>query len=811
MLGDLRHAFRQLCKSPAFTAVAVITLALGIGANTAIFGVVDRLMLNPLPYENTDGLVYVRLGSPRFAFGYPTPAYIARAWRDEAHSFDGVEAYSRRDLLAYDDRGARLVHGMSVTAGLPALLGVQPVLGRAFASNEAEPGARPVALVSYAMWQRDYGGGNIVGRAITLDGVSRTIVGVMPPGADAVSADAQTADVWVPLSLDAPDMGLPVNSIDVVARLRDGVAADQSARELDQIAKRAYDAATNRVIGADFVARLMTPAEKFVRPATRAALLVLLGAVGLVLLVACTNVANLLLARGASRQRDIALRAALGASGWRLVRQLMAECLVLALAAGAVGVAIGWLVLDALVRIRPGDLARLGGLRLEPFVLAFTFGLSLVTAVVFGLVPSLQLIRSRLSGALRHGGFGVVRGGAGMRLRALLVAAEMAVSVILLVSAGLLVRSVVNLQHVDAGFDPHNLFSVQLSLPRARYQAQQSQDGFVKELLERVRALPGVEAATQALAAPPSSIMVSGLEIRGQALADAESRSAYAYNFVRPGYFRTLGIPLLAGRTFSDAEIASGEAVVVNEAAVRRFWPAESALGHQLRIGPNKWATVVGVVGDVEMNGMDGVGQATHRPQFYRPYGPVGLPTFFGAPPRVLLIVRSAADPAPVIAAIRAAVNAFDAEVAVPSVTLAETALARSIDGPRFNMGLLTAFAVLALVLAAVGLAAVTSYAVAERTHEIGIRMALGAREGNVRRLVILQGMSAAVAGVLVGVIGALGATRLISSLLYGVAPSDPLTFAAVAVLLLAVALVASWLPTERATRVDPIVALRAE
>jgi putative ABC transport system permease protein len=596
--------------------------------------------------------------------------------------------------------------------------------------------------------------------------------------------------------------------LEVVARLARGVDAAQAGRELDEIGKRAYDAAPIRVIGNDFVTRVMTPAEKFVQPGTRAALLVLLGAVGLVLLIACTNVANLLLARGAARNRDIALRAALGASGWRLVRALMAECIVLALAAGAVGVGIGWLVLDVLVRIRPATLARLGGLRLEPFVLAFTFGLSLVTAVVFGLVPALQLIPSKLGSALRQGGAGVVRGIAGMRLRRTLVAAEMAVSVILLVSAGLLVRSVVHLQHVDVGFDAHNLFSVQLSLPRARYEAQASRERFAEDMLERVRALPGVTGATQALTAPPSSIMLAGLQIRGEAAREAEARPAYAYNFVGPEYFATLGIRMLEGRTFSRAEVQSGEAVIVSEGAVRRFWPSGNALGRQIRIGANGWAVVVGVVADTKLAY---TAREPHRPQFYRPFGPKGVPTFLGAPPTVLLVVRSAADPAPVIAAIRAAAAAVDPEAAASSVTLTETALASSIDGPRFNMGLLTAFAVLAVVLAAVGLAAVTSYAVAERRHEIGIRMALGAREGNVRRLVILQGMSAAIAGVVVGVVGALGATKLLSSLLYGVAPSDPMTFAAVAVLLLVVALAASWLPARRATRVDPMVALRAE
>jgi putative ABC transport system permease protein len=463
------------------------------------------------------------------------------------------------------------------------------------------------------------------------------------------------------------------------------------------------------------------------------------------------------------------------------------------------------LTLGILVRLRPHSLVSLGEVQLDSTALAFTFGLSIATAVLFGVAPALQLGSRKLGDALRHGASGVVRGGSGRRLRKALVSVQMAMSVVLLVSAGLLVRSVVYLQQVDVGFDTNNLFTAQFSLPRARYQATASREVLSEQLIDRIRSSPGVAAVTQAFLTPPDYIgSVGTWGIRGVTLSEADIRAPRGYNSVRPDYFATLGIRLLEGRTFTDDEMRVGSvALIINRAAAERFWPAGDALGSEVMWAPNYWLTVVGVVDNTVAGGL------TQRdtPQFYMRFSLAGTPVDQG----LVLLVRAAGDPAVAIAAVRAATREIDPEIAIPNILLTETALASTIDAPRFNMALLIAFALIALVLAAVGLAAVIGYEVTERAHEFGIRMALGARTDDVRHLAMKHGLTPAFVGVVLGVIGALGATQLAGSLLHGVQPRDPLTFLGVVALLLLVAVGASWLPARRATRVDPIIALRAE
>ncbi len=633
---------------------------------------------------------------------------------------------------------------------------------------------------------------------------------------------------WLPLSLAPATVasGPPASgpgsagpeSIRVVARLRAGVPVARLERELQSVTENVRrEAADGGRVGADFAVRVAPAAEELVAGRTRRALLVLLGAVGLVLLAACANVANLLLGRGAARAHELALRATLGASRWRLVRQLMAESLMLAIASGVVGLALGRLTLGALVRMHAANLPTLDRVRLDPIVLAYAFGLALATSLVFGLVPAVQMSAARPRRTLVRSEPRARRGGGPPHLRRSLVAAEMAIAVVLLVGAGLLVRSVVYLQHVDLGFEPDGLVAVHVALPRARYRTAASRDLFAEQMLERVRKLPAVAAATQTFSEPPHAVMVGApLSVRGRA-PDAAG-VPFAIDYVGPDYFRVLRAPLRAGRTFTEAERRSGRAVIVNEAAARRFWPAGAALGGQVAAPGNAngaeaaasdaWATVVGVVGDVPVGGLT---RDLHTPEIYFPYRAAVVPTFFGRLPDLVLLVRAAADPAPVISAVRAAAHALDPEVAIAETDLVASELGQSIAEPRFDMALLATFAVVALTLAAVGLAAVMGYAVTERTREIGVRMALGADEANVLRLVLREGAGAAALGVLLGLGGALAGRRLLSGLLYGIAPTDPFALVAGPVVLLVVAGAAAWWPARRAMRVDPVEALRAE
>jgi putative ABC transport system permease protein len=810
MLHDLKTACRELLKSRWFTCVTVLTLALGIGANTAIFGVVNKLMLNPLPYADADELVYLMLNVQnigRSDFGFPAPNHVVAAWRDEARLLDGIESFASVSVLAYDDNGGRVLRGMKITWGLPRLLGVSPLLGRGFTPADAEIGAPAVVVLGYEVWQRDYGGANdVLGRALTLDDVPHVVVGVMPPRWEAF-ARGQRPDVWLPLSLDpasAPAGAFQIS--EAIARLRRGIDRDAVRRELDPILARVQAESPRGFVGNQTAtARVEGPADR-INGGTRDALLVLLGAVGLVLLVACSNVANLLLARSASRSRELSLRSALGASTWRLVRALFAECLVLALAAGAVGVALGWATLRILVVLRPNSLPAMAEVQIDTAAIAFTFGLSIATALLFGLAPALQLRSRKLADALRHGASGIVRGGSGPRLRKLLVAVQMGMSVVLLISAGLLVRSVIYLQNVDLGFDTNNLFTAQLTLPRGRYQEAVSRDVLLEQLFTRLRASPGVTAVTQALYGPPNFMATIGgeFEIRGATVSDADVRADKPVNAVQQDYFATLGIRLLEGRTFTADEARDGTVMIVNEAAARHFWPDGAAVGGEVKMGRD-WRTVIGVVDNIASSPT----QPRDRWQFYNPIKQEQL--FPGAgPPTLTLIVRAAGDAAVAMAALRAAARELDPEIAM-SMLLTETALAATFEGPRFNMALLTAFAVIGVVLAGVGLAAVIGYEVTERTHEFGIRMALGARSENVRRLAMKHGLTPAFVGVVIGVIGALAATGLAQRMLYGVTPRDPLTFVGVVALLVLVAVGASWLPARRATRVDPIIALRTD
>jgi len=804
MLFDLRAVCRDLLKKPAFSCITVLTLSLGIGATTAIFAVVNRVMLSPLPYPDSERLVYVGLGpvNEQLGFRLPPSRVVASAWRDAARTLEGIAGYTRRDVVAYDENGARVLRGMGITPGLPVFLGVTPLLGRDFSPADAGSGATAVAMLSYALWQRDYGGErDVIGRAVTLDGTPHIVIGVMPPGWDAFAADPRP-EVWLPESLDPGAPAREALGLELLARLRPDVTPEAAVAELNGILA---EFPPQTFGGQPLTVRLDRPVDRLAGRA-RDALGVLFGAVGVMLLLACSNAANLLLARGAARMRELAVRTALGAGRWRLVRLQLTECLVLALASCATGVGVGWLLMRVMIPLRPQGLEALDDLQFDMTVLAFAVGVALATAVLLGIAPALQLGSRSLGKELRNGATGVARGGVGPRMRKLFVAAQMALSVVLLVSAGLLVRSFVHLQQIDVGFDADNLFTAELRLPRGRYQEAAARSLLSDQLLDRVRSSPGVAAATQATVGLSIRRMFFGnLEIRGTPFSEADAEGPYGGNDVRPDYFRTLGIPLLQGRTFTVEESRAGRAVIVNETAAEQFWPAGGAIGAEIRFSEGSdWSTVVGVVGNTISGGLT---ESRDAPLFFFPLTAEAM--LLGAGD-VLLIVRAAEDPAVAIASVRAAVHDVDPEIAIDNVTLVETAFAGSTGTPRFSMAVMSAFALVGLVLAVVGLAAVTGYEVIERTHEIGIRIALGARTENVRRLAMMHGLIPALIGVAIGAIGAYGASRVLASTLYGVAPRDPLTFLAVVVLLVFVALCASWLAARRGTGVQPIVALQA-
>jgi predicted permease len=809
---DLRYACRTLRRSPGFALAVVLTLSLGIGANTAIFSVVNRLLIHPLPYKDADRIVFLWESGMRGdrPVSHLPSADVIRAWTKQARSLEDVESYALSVYLATGAGAARVVLGGAMTPGFAAFFGVRPLLGRSFVSSDTAAGAPPVVLISEASWRRDFGASpSVIGRTIAIDSIPHTIIGVMPAHWNVldIAGSADLDRVWLPLAYTPKNDLSGPGIIRTLARLRPGITTERAQRELDAIASHVPHNTTYD--GLPLHASVRRQPQFMHDTVSRTVLFILLGAVGLVLLVACANVANLLLARGTARAREVAVRTALGASRWRLVRHILTESILLSLAGGVLGVGLAWWGLHVITALRPDDLA-LVTVRLDPLVLRFTLALSLATGVLFGLVPALHTTSPSRSSVLRGSASGVVRSGAGARFRAALVAGEMALSVVLLVSAGLLIRSVAYLEHQDIGFDAQRLVSMTMTLPRGRYDQPASRETFSEAVLRGMRPVPGVASVTEAAFAPPNYLeLPGGPHLRERPADSTNDELLVALNQVQPNYFRTVGIRLLAGRTFTDAEMRTGDAVVVGEAFAHHFWPGAPAIGHQLRRssrGP--WKTVVGVVADVSA---DVLISNLHGPQLDEPYREGATFQELGAPPEVHFIVRAASDPAPVIAAVRQLVRSIDPDVAVSRVSLVESQLADSIAGPRFSMALLTVFAMLALALAAVGVAAVIGYAVTERTHEIGIRMALGARETNVLRLVIAQGMRATIAGLVVGVLGALAATRLLASLLYGVQPRDPITFIGVAVLLLLVALTASWLPARRATRVDPIIALRAE
>jgi len=801
---DLRYGLRMLAKNPGFTIVAVIALALGIGANSAIFSVVNTVLLRPLPYRNPEQLVMVWEENSKQGFPKDTPAaanYVD--WRDQNHVFESIAAMADISFNLTGTGDPERIDGQRVSTSFFPLLGVEPQLGRAFRPEEDKPGANQVAVMSYGLWQRRFGADpGIIGKPISLNGKSFIVVGVMPRSFQF----PRNNQLWIPIAFDAKEAGnRGAHYLQVVARIRSGTTLEQAQAEMTTIAARLEKQypATNTSIGA-----VVTPLHQQVVGKIRPALLVLLGAVAFVLLIACANVANLLLARAAVRQKEIALRLALGATRSRLIRQFLTESVLLASLGGAVGLLLSLAGLNVLKGFIPPNIPQAGNITIDGKVLIFTMLVSLATGLIFGLAPALQAAHFNLNDTLKESGRDSDAGTRGNRIRGLLVISEVAVSFILLIGAGLLINSFVRLRNVDPGFRAANVLTMRIVLPEVRYPDRKGRAPFYDELIRRVEALPGVMSAAVVTDVPLTNSGNSvGVSIEGRADPAPDRVPIVITRMISPNYFKTMGIPLRQGRELNQGDKAdSSPVVVISETTARLFWPGADPLGKRIKVGvgpnnSNQWLSVVGVVKDVRNDELG----IEPKPQMYLPHA---QNEFFD--PRAL-VVRTNVDPLSLAATVRRTVWEIDKDQPVSDISSMEQVVAESVARQRFSMLLLGVFAGLALVLAAVGIYGVMSYAVAQRTHEIGIRMALGAQRSDVLKLTIGQGLRLVVSGVVIGFAAAFALTRVMASLLFGISPTDSTTFITISLVLISVAALASYIPALRATRVDPMFALRYE
>jgi len=815
LFQDLRYGLRMLMKHRLVTTIAVITLALGIGANTAIFSVVNAVLLNPLPYREPDRVVALWENVPNQGRSRVAPANF-HDWKKQNTVFEDVAAFGRNSLTLTGDGEPEQLVGARVSSGYFAAIGVEPIIGRSFTAEEYEVGKGRVVILDHALWQRRYGGDrNIINRNITLDNTSYTVVGVMPRGLYPVSPlnpgrltfDEQEQNYWLPMSFTAEwAAARSAHVLGVVARLKQGVSKEQATAEMNAIGARLEkEYPANRGEGI-----LVSPFMNEVVGNVRPALLTLLGAVGVVLLIACANVAGLLLAQHAGRSKEIAIRAALGAGRRRLVRQFFIEGLLLSLLGTAAGLVLASFGLKVLLQFVPAGVPRLAQVSLNWRVLGFTILIALGTCLIFGLIPALETSRLDLNSALEHSSRTSGPGASKLRFRQLLVVFQISMAVMLVIGAGLLVKSFWLLQRVDPGFESEHVLSAGLTLTISKYSEPEQINNFHKQLLERVSAIPGVKHATIAYDHPLVSNWIDSFQVEGRVLpADSRSQSA---NFVPigPEYFDTVGLKLAGGRRFTPLDDENHPGVVlVNESFVKQYFPNENALGQKMRLGPpgriwrNKKLTsfeIVGVVRDVKLAGLE----APSEPAYYIPASQAPLED-------MTILVRTTTDPLSIVGALRQVVWSIDPNQPISNVSTLEKVVDDSVAPRRLNMLLMGLFGGLAMLLSAVGIYGLLSHAVTQRTQEMGIRMALGAQVNDVLRLVLKQGMMLALAGEAIGLVGAFALTRLIRGLLFGVTPNDVTTFVVVAAVLGIVALLACYFPARRATKVDPLIALRYE
>lgn len=812
-LQDLRHALRGLLQRPAFALLAVAVVALGIGAATAMFGVLDTLLIRSLPYDDADRIVTVWEENAKSGIERDdvAPANFFD-WREQAHSFEAIAALDPWSLDLTGGEHPEVVFASRVTEGFFQALGTRALHGRTFVPEEFRAGGRKVVVLSHSLWQRRFGADPaLIGQALPLDGEPHTVIGVLPRSFDPhLSPTVRDREAWIPLVLqgwEAHERGS--RWWNVVAQLRPDVSLAEARAEMDAISTRlAHDfPATNQGIRANLV-----PLREHLAGGARRALLVLQGAVGLLFAIACANLAGLFLARGTEREGEFAIRATLGAGRWRLVRQLLAESGLIALIGGALGVAVAYWAVGLIAALAPADVPRLDEVRVDGRILLFTLGLSGLTALVAGIVPSFRLSQPDLQASLKQGRAGAA-GAADQRLRSAMVVAQIALCVVLAAGAGLLARSFVRLLGVDPGFDRENVAAVQVF----RYvdgETPQQRREFFRQAVARIEALPGVRSAAAVSALP---FIEANINIQQPFLVagrpqprEHEAPNAFVA-FATPEYFRTMGIPLLEGREIEPTDDASAPPVaVVTDALRRRHWPGESPVGQRIRAlgggdsdryaDDSSWIEIVGVVGTVRHDGLD----REPRPEVFLPHAQssMGSMTF---------VARAEVDAATLLDPMQEVVWALDPLQTIYRSATLEELVSKSVAARRFNLWLLGTFATIALTLAVIGIYGVVSYSTRRRLHEFGVRMALGAQARDVLRQAMGRGVRLAGLGVLVGVAGAVGLTRALRSLLFGVSALDPITFVGVALLLLVVALTATWLPARRATRVDPTIALRAE
>lgn len=806
---DLRYAVRQLRANPTFAVVIILTLALSIGANSAIFSVINGVLIQPLPYRQPDKLVRIFFSIPIFP-KFPLNPFDFRDFRTRSHSFEGLAAFTRGDLQLSGSGEPIRLHGMAITSGYFNVLGLTPQMGREFDAKAEIPGSSLQVILSDRLWRTQFAAApDIIGRKLTLNAQPYTVVGVMPPGTAHPGNEYQPlaygedVDIWSPFTFKGKPSERGSHFLEVIGRLKPGVTIAQASAELNTLLKQMGK--ENGGYG-DWKMLVISLDDEVVG-ASRQLLIVLLGAVAAVLLIACANAANLMLTRAAARQREIAVRVALGAPRSRVVRQLLTESLLIASIGGAFGLVLAVAGVKALVSMLPANFPRAHDIHVSAPVFLFTLLISVGTGVLFGLAPALQASRTDPKEGLHSGGRATTTSGRQSRLRNALVISEVSLACVLLIGAGLMLRSFLNLLYLNPGFQTEHVLTAMLSLPHERYKTPQSLLRFYSELPPAIRSLPGVESAGLGSDIPWTGYDDNtGFTIENKQPPPHEGFHA-RYHMATPGYFRALGIPLLRGRSFTDADKPGTPSVlVINHAMAERYWPGEDAIGKRITFDDHPkekdWITIVGIVGDVK----DQPNSPGAEPAFWWPF----LQAAYGSP-NLLLAVRSQSDPQLLTNAIRQQVALLDPALAVADIRTMDQIVTASVATPRFAFLLVGLFGALAIILAAIGTYGVIAYSVSQRTAEFGLRMALGAQRLDVLRLVLMQAGKLVLAGTVAGILLALVLAQALKSLIYHVSPADPLTFTAIGVAVVLIAILASYIPARKATRADPMNALRAE